>query len=183
MSLIVETTKRKFLSRSVSKSYSEQTHLKNQMRDSRNRLFESLSTDMTLKTEMIIFQQKKGFKINWKWGVRLNGYKLKLYDQIKYLGMYLDKYLNGHYQSKLVIQKIARAIGMLSKVRHYAPKSEIKNIYHAIFESHLCLFLSRVVSKSYSEQTHLKSQMRDSRNRLFESLSTDDLDKFGFEVT
>ena len=88
------------------------------------------------KTEMIIFQ-KKGFKINWKWNVRLNGYKLKLSDQIKYLGIYLDKYLNGHYQSKLVIQKLARAIGMLSKVRHYAPKSEIKNIYHAIFESHL----------------------------------------------
>ena len=81
------------------------------------------------KTEMIIFQ-KKGFKINWKWNVRLNGYKLKLSDQIKYLGIYLDKYLNGHYQSKLVIQKLARAIGMLSKVRHYAPKSEIKNIYH-----------------------------------------------------
>ena len=62
---------------------------------------------------------------------------LKLSDQIKYLGIYLDKYLNGHYQSKLVIQKLARAIGMLSKVRHYAPKSEIKNIYHATFESDL----------------------------------------------
>ena len=69
--------------------------------------------------------------------MRLNGYKLKISDQIKYLGIYLYKYLNGHYQSKLVIQKLARAIGMLSKVRHYAPKSEIKNIYHAIFESHL----------------------------------------------
>ena len=33
--------------------------------------------------------------------------------------------------------KLARAIGMLSKTRHYVPKSETKNICHAIFESHL----------------------------------------------
>ena len=31
------------------------------------------------KTEMIIFQ-KRGSKINWKWNVRLNGYKLTLSD-------------------------------------------------------------------------------------------------------
>ena len=85
---------------------------------------------------MIIFQ-KKGLKINWKWNVRLDDHKLKLSDQIKYLGIYLDKYLIGHYQSKLIIQKLARAIGMSSKVRHYVPKSENKNIYHAIFESNL----------------------------------------------
>ena len=69
------------------------------------------------KTEMIIFQ-KPGLKINWDWNIRLNGYKLTRSDQIKYLGIYLDKYLNGHYQTKLVIQKLARSLGMLSKVRH-----------------------------------------------------------------
>ena len=85
---------------------------------------------------MIIFQ-KPNRKINWKWNIRLNGYKLTLSDQIKYLGLYLDKHLTGHYQSKLVMQKLARALGMLSKVRHYVNKAELKNIYHAIFESHL----------------------------------------------
>ena len=35
------------------------------------------------------------------------------------------------------MQKLARALGMLSKVRHYDAKTELKNIYHAIFESHL----------------------------------------------
>ena len=40
-------------------------------------------------------------------------------DKTRYLGVYLDKYLNGHYQSKIVMQKLARALGMLSKVRHY----------------------------------------------------------------
>ena len=88
------------------------------------------------KTEMIIFQ-KPGLKINWNWNIRLNGYKLICSDQIKYLGIYLDKYLNGHYQTKLVIQKLARSLGMLSKVRHYVSNIDLKNIYHAIFESHL----------------------------------------------
>ena len=88
------------------------------------------------KTEMIIFQ-KKGSKLNWNWNIRLNGYKLTLSDEIKYLGIYLDKYLNGHYQSQQVMHKLARALGMLSKVRHYVQESELKNIYHAIFESHL----------------------------------------------
>ena len=71
---------------------------------------------------MIVFQ-KPGLKLNWNWNIRLNGFKLTLSDQIKYLGIYLDKHLNGHYQLKLIMQKLARALGMLSKVRHYVKKS------------------------------------------------------------
>ena len=88
------------------------------------------------KTEMIIFQ-KPGFKLNWDWNVRLNGYKLHLSDQIKYLGIFLDRFLNCHYQSNLLVQKLARALGMLSKVRYYVLDIELKNIYYTIFESQL----------------------------------------------
>ena len=35
------------------------------------------------------------------------------------------------------MQKLARAVGMLSKVRYYVHEIELKNIYHAIFEAHL----------------------------------------------
>ena len=68
------------------------------------------------RAEMIVFQ-KPGSMLNLNWNICLYGYKLKLSDQIKYLGIYLDKYLN--YKSKLVIQKLVRALGMLSKVRYY----------------------------------------------------------------
>ena len=98
---------------------------------------------------MIIFQ-KPNRKINWKWNVRLNGYKLTLSDQIKYLGLYLDKHLTGHYQSKLVMQKLARALGMLSKVRHYVNKAELKNIFHAICESQLRYGCQILVSIKHS---------------------------------
>ena len=33
------------------------------------------------------------------------------------------------------MQKLAKAIGMLSKVRYYVQEIELKNIYHTIFES------------------------------------------------
>ena len=35
------------------------------------------------------------------------------------------------------MQKQASALVMLSKVRHYVKSADIKNFYHAIFESHL----------------------------------------------
>ena len=51
-------------------------------------------------------------------------------------GPYLNKYLNGNYQSKIVMQKLARAFGMLPKVRHYVTQTELKNKCHALFEIH-----------------------------------------------
>ena len=135
---------------SQSYHFADDTHLLN-ISDSPKKIQKQLNIDLKLlynwllankislnskKTEMIVFQ-KPGSKIDWNWNIRLNGYKLSLSDQIKYLGIYLDKYLNGHYHSNLVMQKLARALGMLSKVRHYVNKTELKDIYHAIFESHL----------------------------------------------
>ena len=35
------------------------------------------------------------------------------------------------------MQKLIKTLGMLLKFRHYVNKAEVKNIYHAIFESHL----------------------------------------------
>ena len=68
-----------------------------------NLLFANKISLNSKKTEMIIFQ-KSGTKINWKWNVRLNGYKLPLSDQIKDFGIYLDKYLNGHYKAAVRIK-------------------------------------------------------------------------------
>ena len=61
------------------------------------------------------------------------------YKEITYTGMYLNKYLNGHYQTKLVIRKLARSLGMLSSQARQTSclNIDFKNIYHFIFESHL----------------------------------------------
>ena len=52
--------------------------------------------------------------------------------KIKYLGVYLDEKLSEEF-----IKKLNRGNGMLAKARHYVPSNELKNVYHAIFSSHL----------------------------------------------
>ena len=51
--------------------------------------------------------------------------------------MLVDEYLNGDAHCLEVIKKLNRGNGMLAKARHYVPHSDLKNIYHAIFASHL----------------------------------------------
>ena len=76
----------------------------------------------------------------------------------KILGIYLDKYLNGHYQSKLVMQKLARALGMLSKVRHYVAKTELMPYLNPTcdmdvkFGINQILNLSKIKSQSYKRK-------------------------------
>ena len=40
-------------------------------------------------------------------------------------------------KKKTMKQKLSRAIGMLAKIRHYVPRNTLRNIYFAIFNSHL----------------------------------------------
>ena len=57
---IIETAESKLLNRSVSKSYSKQTHLKNQMRDIGNKLHETLSKEDYLKLKNITKKKIEG---------------------------------------------------------------------------------------------------------------------------
>ena len=66
-----------------------------------------------------------------------------IYDNLNYLEkcIFSKMSVKGNIPNivkyELVLQTLARSLGMLSKVRHYVSKIELKNIYHAIFESHL----------------------------------------------
>ena len=58
-------------------------------------------------------------------------------DHVKYLGMYLDKYLSWNHHVFQLSNKLSRANGILSKLRHYAPFKTVLQVYCAIFYSHL----------------------------------------------
>ena len=88
------------------------------------------------KTELIIFHGTST-DINFEYKIKINGHKLMPTNYLRYLGVILDDKLNGEYHCKELTGKLNRANGMLSKVRHYVPKTELKSIYHAIFASHL----------------------------------------------
>ena len=86
------------------------------------------------KTELIYFR-KSGSSPTLN--IKLHGKTLTPSKSVKYLGIYLDEYLSGTTQCTELIKKLNRANGMLAKARHYVPELELKNIYHAIFSSHI----------------------------------------------
>ena len=88
------------------------------------------------KTELILFH-KPGFSHKFNFKIKINGHRIYPSDSIKYLGIYMDSTLSGKAHCEVLVTKLRRANGMLSKVRHYVSKEELKAIYHAIFSSHL----------------------------------------------
>ena len=55
----------------------------------------------------------------------------------KYLGIQIDQLLDWNEHIKNIIPKLSRAVGVLSKIRHYVPKLLLNTIYYSIFNSHL----------------------------------------------
>ena len=67
----------------------------------------------------------------------MNDIRLELKDSVKYLGMYPDKHLSWDIHINQLSKKLSRANGILSKLRHNAPRKVCTNVYYAIFNSHL----------------------------------------------
>ena len=68
---------------------------------------------------------------------RVSGQKINTTTSVKYLGVYLNDSLTWETHFKNLIPKLNRAIGLLSKVRHYTPKFLLKKIYYSLFNSQL----------------------------------------------
>ena len=88
------------------------------------------------KTELILFHSKK-HKPQTDITIKLNGKKLTPFDCVKYLGIYIDKRLSWDTRLFHLCQRLSRASGILSKLRHLAPISVCLNVYYALFYSHL----------------------------------------------
>ena len=115
------------------------------------------------KTELIYFH-KVNNTIPTDNMIKLNDKKLYPSKKIKYLGVYLDDTLNGNSHCEELIKILNRANGMLAKARHFVPSKEIKNIYHAIFSSHLMygcqIWAQNLCSVSHKISTLQKNAVR-----------------------
>ena len=115
------------------------------------------------KTELIYFR-KGGKAPNLK--IKLHGKTLVPTKVVKYLllGVYLDEFLSGEAHSQELTKKLSRGNGMLAKARHFVPEQHLKNIYHAIFSSHLMygaqVWTPKLISVKKSISRLQKSAMR-----------------------
>ena len=68
------------------------------------------------KTELIFFRSYK-HPLNYdNISIKMNGLKLTPVDYIKYLGMYIDKFLDWNVHLEELGKKLSRANGILSKL-------------------------------------------------------------------
>ena len=63
--------------------------------------------------------------------LKLNNEPINEVEEAKYLGVLIDKNLSWKSHIQNVNTKISKSIGILSKVRHFAPQSILLNIYNA----------------------------------------------------
>ena len=88
----------------------------------------------TKKTELVIFKHPKK-EMNYNMKIKLNGKKLYPSDYVKYLGVLIDSHLKYSHHMISLNNKLARAQGMLKKIRHYVNPSTLRSLYFAIFSS------------------------------------------------
>ena len=88
------------------------------------------------KTEFIILRTQSR-PLNYQPYLKTLGQRIYPSPSVKYLGIHLDEHLNWKNQISVLANKLKRANGALSKLRHYVPLKPLVNIYHAIFASHL----------------------------------------------
>ena len=89
------------------------------------------------KTELIFFRSYK-HPLNYdNISIKMNGLKLTPVDYIKYLGMYIDKFLNWNVHLEELGKKLSRGNGVISKLRYNVPLNICMQVYYAIFYSYL----------------------------------------------
>ena len=88
------------------------------------------------KTELVFFT-KPAQVIDFYFKIKLDGLRLQPSDHVKYLGIHLDKYLNGKYHAEIVTKKLIRANGMLAKARHYVDSTQLKAVYYSTHHTHM----------------------------------------------
>ena len=88
------------------------------------------------KTELVIFKSPKRV-LSDEIKIKLTRKRLYPSNSVKYLGVRIDKFLHWHDQVNNIAVKLNRANALLLKIRNYVNMKTLRNIYYAIFDSHL----------------------------------------------
>ena len=90
-----------------------------------------------VKTEFLLFRSNLSKNENFTFTLRLNNKTLYESHHVKYLGILIDKKLDGKSHINELTKILGTAIGLLSKIVHYVTRSTLKHLYHSLLNSHL----------------------------------------------
>ena len=93
----------------------------------------SLNVD---KTKLVFFKSPRK-TLSDEIKIKLSGKRLYLSNLVKYIGVRIDKFLHWHNQKNNITMKLNRAKALLLKIRNYVNLKTLRNVYYAIFDSHL----------------------------------------------
>ena len=124
------------------------------------------------KTELMIFRHPNK-QLNYNLKIKINGKKLLPSKCVKYLGITLDNHLNWSYHVESLSTKLSRAVGMLSKIRHYVSESTLRSIYFGIFSS-LLTYGSQVWGQFQNKHIFRLQKLRNKAIRIINFAKYDD---------
>ena len=116
------------------------------------------------KTELLIFRHPNK-PINYDLKIKIDGKKLIPSKYVKYLGILIDLHLYWEFQSEILATKLSRAIGMLSKIRHYVPKDTLRSIYCGIISS-LLTYGSQIWGQIQNKHVKRLTQLQNKAIRI-----------------
>ena len=87
------------------------------------------------KTKLILFRSKNKQAANFS--IKLTSSNIEPVTHVKYLGFHIDNTLSCDYHIKCLSNKLSRANGIISKLRHFVPIKTLLSVYYAIFHSHV----------------------------------------------
>ena len=88
------------------------------------------------KTELVIFKSPRKVLLD-EIKIKLNGKRLYASNSVKYLSVKSNRFLHWHDQVNRIAVKLNRVDALLLKIRNYMNTKTLRNIYFAIFNSHL----------------------------------------------
>ena len=96
------------------------------------------------KTNYIVFNNKKG-NCNINFDIKMDGKSLKRVDYTTFLGVIIDSGLTWNNHVKFIATKIARGVGILSKLKHLLPKQVLRSLYFTLIYPHLTVLHDHLV--------------------------------------
>ena len=110
------------------------------------------------KTKFMLFSKKRETKSKEKkFKININNYCIKQVCEMKYLGVILDNKMNWHNHIQYVCTKLAKAAGIIYKVRNKTPQKVLMLLYHSLVGTYLQYGIASWGSAKTTALSKLKS--------------------------